>query len=196
MSEHQRTARDRAPAIEQISISSGKVFVLDQFLLGSSLFSEALTQLEDSSELSALIERFGGAVVDVESGTFDVHRNVDRRCVWLAPKGMDNEVPDFIEVAREVSTGSEPGVEVHSRCIVIGDLSLLSDEAQMKSFCELRARGREKDARDFLRAAGAAVRYGFDRFGEKLGVVSQKDDFPFGLYGDEPQPRDVETGNV
>ena len=61
-------------------------------------------------------------------------------------------------------------IYVDTRCLVIVDAKLLADKSQLDEYQELRKSSKDKPARDLIRSYGGAVRYGFNRYGDELGV--------------------------
>ena len=58
----------------------------------------------------------------------------------------------------------------------------LRDPDMVHRYKELRDQRDDKGARDFLRQYGAAVRYGFNRRGDQLGLFKLDGDNSFGLW--------------
>ncbi len=76
-------------------------------------------------------------------------------------------------------------VFVETRCLVFIDSSHLRDPELVRQYKELRDRRDDKAARDLLRQYSAAVRYGFNRRGDLLGLFKLDEPNSYGLWAAE-----------
>lgn len=193
--EEQTTSVSQAIGREKLEVTSGYVALIDQFMLGNKQFLVKIGRLRrdlDNPEqveekLREVIETFGGCLVKVETGTHSVYRNPMESlmvvCEGLAEK-LDAEQEYAEEFEQDIASlisskqDSTPvgRVFVDTRCVVFCDVSLFGRAALLDEFRRMRASGNEKDARDLLRNNGAAVRYGFNRYGDELGVFRVTND--------------------
>lgn len=188
-------------SMERVMIESGTLVVIDQFMLGNSQF---FSQFSDSGsngsgpgpELEALtpaVKRYGGAVIQIPSGNWSVYRNPKSALLVLFQgenQGENRNPADSLEdrfnfqrlfdaVASERPIGR---VFVDTRCVVFIDANRFSDAGLMKQYAKLRNSGDDKPARDLLRENGAAVRYGFQKYGDELGVFDVKSEGCIALW--------------
>lgn len=81
------------------------------------------------------------------------------------------------------SDASELGrIFIETRCLVFIDAHHLRDPDLIHRYKELRDLRDDKAARDLLREYGAAVRYGFNRRGDNLGIFKLGQPDSFGLW--------------
>jgi hypothetical protein len=170
-------AQNRTPkSPEKLLISSGKILIIDQFMLANSQFTLKLGA--SGSENTKLVANYGGLILSLGEGEFEVHRDPQLGLMAVVAHNPESESEGFelddlnFEKQETEALGK---VYVDTRCIVFSDASLLSDKFNLTEFKKLRDCGKEKEARDFLRSLGAAVRYGFNRYGDELAVGKLKD---------------------
>ncbi len=166
---------------ERLDVASGSLLIIDQFMLANRQF---LIRLDQSSQtnhsgLSEKIERavvdYGGCIVHLENGTYRLFRDPYQALIVLYPahSSVASAAPDedfgwvFERRAEFVPIGR---VWVDTRCMVFVDSHQLQNQTLLSEYSALRQSRRDKPARDLLRASGAAVRYGFNRYGDELGV--------------------------
>ncbi|MDD2941355.1 MAG: hypothetical protein PHC51_00160 [bacterium] len=155
---------------ETLTISSGSLVLLDQFMLGNQQFFTFL----DNSGIETAVGRFGGVIAELPNGTYRVYRDHLEQLivVFLEPEEGLNEdnLYDIVEHVSAARMGckAEGRVFVETRCLVLFDKVLLENKPILEQFAEMRRRREEKQSRDFLRDQGAAVRYGFERNGDVL----------------------------
>lgn len=155
---------------ERIAIESGALVLIDQFMLANPQFIEKLETLVDAApeEKDDVIEAFGGTVVDLEPGTYRIDRDPFKFSIVIH---SDDDSPDIDELKAQ-----EPekigNVFVDTRCLAMIDRELLDDSELLSKYQQLWFGGQDKACRDLLRDNGGAVRYGFNRHGDDLGVFS------------------------
>lgn len=171
---------------EELKIRSGQLLAIDQFMLGNDQFVQGLakvTEIPPASETVATsegnpqshVENFGGAIIPMKDGVWKVYRFAREKAFILCPLDVpEDALPALLDEAMQgfaVRGKSEVGknpIYVETRCIVFLDWKLARDEETMEHFRSLRKAGRDKEARDFLREKGAAVRYGFSQESDQL----------------------------
>lgn len=157
---------------ERLDISSGQVLVIDQFMLGNEQFLSRVRgkNLQDAAnEVRAAVQMYGGCVVDLDSGEYEVFRDPEQAVMAIQPVAEEPlSLEDLLEHKGTVSAADR--VFVDTRCVVFVDAGILQDEQRLSTYKSFREQGDEKSARDFIRQNGGAVRYGFNRFGDELGV--------------------------
>lgn len=190
---------------EQVEITSGCVVFLDQFMLASKeLFSELGTvsigtssTSESYSKLNEVVMAYGGSVAQIPNGDYRVLRNPYQSIVVLVPCDGDSKWASLSD-QECVSAVSDMHAEcvlsgqvfVDTRCFVVFDASLFSKAAILEKYRTLRSTGEDKQARDLLRGCGCAVRYGFQRYGDELGLFKVTDSV-LALWPDTVEPMAV-----
>jgi hypothetical protein len=174
-SEDRKNHHHRANSSEQLAISSGKLLVIDQFMLAN---KQLIEQLEsDSIKTDELLGNYGGCLLDLTDGDYYLLRDPRIATITIvSQKHLDHldlgisevEPTDFLVEREEISVKGR--VFVDTRCIVFADHSLLENSDVISEYCQKREKEDDKKARDFLRQKGAAVRYGFNRYGDELAV--------------------------
>lgn len=173
--------------IEPMEISGGQVVFIDQFMVENRQFRGELREFrvagQSRENINQLIADYGGAVVDLEPGRYSVARDPLRRVISVFSSNGSSDhrdspddsmhgeqvINDLLENKDSLKQAGR--VFVDTRCLVCIDLELIEDQNLMSRFAMLRRRGNDKPARDLLREHGAAVRYGFDRYGDQLKVL-------------------------
>jgi hypothetical protein len=142
--------------------------LIDQFMLANPQFLDGVKNLVDSSpeQKNELIENYGGLVVELTPGTYRIERDPYAYTIVVHPDGEDCDVQELAANA-DVNSGH---VFVDTRCLAMIDRELLDDSALLEKYQQLWFSGQEKACRDLLRDNGGAVRYGFQRLGDELGV--------------------------
>jgi hypothetical protein len=186
---------------ERIAVESGYLVFIDQFMLANPQFIDRVVEMIDASpeDKNRLIQDYGGCVVEVEPGTYRIERDPFAFSIVVHPEGYN---PD-VEALPELATASRGHVFVDTRCLAMIDRELLDDSSLLQKYQELWFNGEDKACRDLLRDNGGAVRYGFQRQGDELGIYSipaenviclwpdLKDGAPTG--DDEPRDEGVEA---
>ncbi len=199
---------------ERLPIESGTLLIIDQFMLGNSQFVEAAKEScpdlnkPDAESLGKATAEFGGFAISLEEGGYSVHRDPKRRIMAVCPedsappeapprppRGVEVEEEEdeqramFFEniIQQRPESGSGSKVSVDTRCLAFVDAGILGKSDVLDQFRSMRLRGKEKDARDFLREHGATVRYGFERDSEVLTVAAVDGSASIGLWGELPK---------
>ncbi len=151
---------------ERIAVESGRLVVIDQFMLANPEFIEAYAEIVDEpiAKKVALVERFGGVVVQVAPGTYRIDRDPYRFSIVVHPEDVS---PSDLSLDAGESAGT---LFVNTRCLAMIDRELLDDSALLDKYQQLWFGGKDKACRDLLRDNGGAVRYGFSRFSDDLTV--------------------------
>ena len=160
------------------------MLVIDQFMLGNEQFWGPI--FKTGASLSDQLSRFGGQVEAVDSGTYQVLRDPRRKMMILSQELGEQDPDEIFEkvLLKLDSIHSEKTVFIDTRCVVFCDSSLLKDEQILVEFTRLRKEGKDKEARDFLRSKGAAVRYGFNPHGDELAIAQIDEPAVIALWPD------------
>lgn len=153
---------------ERIAVESGYLVLVDQFMLANPQFADKLMEVRDElpEAKDAIIESYGGTVVQVNTGTYKIERDPYAYTIVIHSEEDDNLEKSVIDEAKK-SIGR---VFIDTRCLAMFDRELLDDSLMLDKYQELWLDGDEKACRDLLRDNGGAVRYGFQRYGDELGV--------------------------
>jgi len=159
---------------EVVKISSGRLLLIDQFMLSNSQFIDAVGEAlkaKDDEGLLKSIRRFGGDLLSVDSGELKVYRDPAQLLLFVSSREFENsdEVVSAISTQREEGIVATSHIFIDTRCLVFVDVDFLSKKEVASEYAELRDSD-DKAARDFIRSNGGAVRYGFNRLGDELGV--------------------------
>ena len=156
---------------ERIAVESGYLVLIDQFMLANPQFIDRLALVVDAEPdaKDAIVEDFGGKVIDVEPGTYRIDRDPFEYIVVIHPEG---DVAGDTKQLRTTASESRGDVFVDTRCLAMIDRELLDDSELLKKYQDLWFGGQDKACRDLLRDNGGAVRYGFQRYGDELQVYS------------------------
>jgi hypothetical protein len=155
---------------ERIAIESGALVFIDQFMLANPQFIERLVKLIDEGPeaKNALIKDYGGSIVELEPGTYRIERDPFAYSIIVHPEGA---TPDPKAISRD-NTQSQGHVLVDTRCVAMIDRELLDDTSLLEKYQQLWFSGQDKACRDLIRDNGGAVRYGFNRYGDELGIYT------------------------
>lgn len=188
---HGRGGRDRQSADsgnrnERIAVESGQLVLIDQFMLANPQLVEMLVESidEDASVKRDFVAQYGGSVVEVEPGTYRIERDPYAYTIVIHPEGDKPEVNALSERA----TNGNGFVFVDTRCLAMVDRELLDDGTLLQKYQQLWFSGQDKACRDLLRDNGGAVRYGFRRFGDELGIYLIPDENVVCLWPDVAEP--------
>ena len=167
---------------ERISVESGYLVLVDQFMLANPQFIDRVRQTQDADpcERDNLVREFGGHVVELTPGTYRIERDPYKFTIVIHPEGTRPERGDELEQVA-VKAGY---IFIDTRCLAMIDRELLDDQALLEKYSQLWLDGQEKACRDLLRDNGGAVRYGFGRFGDELGLYTVKDQNMICLWPD------------
>ncbi len=173
-SRNPREASQSGNKRERISVESGQLIIIDQFMLANPQFVDAVIKSVDAApeDRDSLVQEFGGCVVKVEPGLYRIERDPFEFSIVVHPEGSRTEGQ---ELTRE-STELLGTIFVDTRCLAMIDRELLDDSDLLLRYQELWFKGEEKACRDLLRDNGGAVRYGFQRYGDELGVYFKADE--------------------
>lgn len=166
---HPRQSAESGNQRERIAIESGDLVLIDQFMLANPQFIEKIAgALDESAEVKTdLIKEYGGTVINVTCGTYRIERDPFAYTIIVHPE--DESVEGAPEVVKD-ATESVGEINVDTRCLAMLDRELLDDSSLLERYQQLWFSGQDKACRDLLRDNGGAVRYGFRRDGDELGI--------------------------
>ena len=164
----QHRSADSGNRRERIAVESGNLVLIDQFMLANPQFYDRVVELIDAEPEAKdeVVKDYGGCVVNLEPGTYRIQRDPYAYTIIIHPQGERVETDNLTENTQE--TGGR--VFIDTRCLAMIDRELLDDTGLLEKYQQLWLSGKEKACRDLLRDNGGAVRYGFQRFGDELGV--------------------------
>jgi hypothetical protein len=185
----QRGSYDSGNSRERIAVESGALVLIDQFMLANPDFAKKFSEIIDAGagEKDTLIQEYGGRVVEIEPGTYRIQRDPFKFSIIIHPEGEQTEGDEFQENKKAKNLGH---VLVDTRCIAMIDRELLDDSSLLEKYQQLWFNGQDKACRDLLRDNGGAVRYGFSRNSDDLGVYLITDKNIVGLWPDIAEPTD------
>lgn len=173
---------------ERLEVSSGFFVAIDQFMLGNEQFLSQLEQSGGSGNdvravkelLSPVVKKFGGSLIATPAKKLSVQRDPYKTLIYLVPVDETEIDPATIPPVDTVLNARESArccgrVFVDTRCIVFLDARFLLERDLLIEYQTLRRRGEDKRARDLIRENGGAVRYGFQKYGDELGVFDIPD---------------------
>lgn len=165
---HPRQSAESGNQRERIAIESGELVLIDQFMLANPQFIEKMAAIADegADSKSSLIQEYGGKVIPVTCGTYRIERDPFAYTIIVHPEGDSPESPEAVKEATE-ALGE---INVDTRCLAMLDRELLDDTSLLERYQQLWFTGQDKACRDLLRDNGGAVRYGFRRDGDELGI--------------------------
>ena len=166
---HPRQSAESGNQRERIAIESGDLVLIDQFMLANPQFIEKISAaLDESADVkSDLIKEYGGTVITVTCGTYRIERDPFAYTIIVHPEEESLEAAP--EVVKE-ATDNIGEINVDTRCLAMLDRELLDDKSLLERYQQLWFSGQDKACRDLLRDNGGAVRYGFRRDGDELGI--------------------------
>lgn len=137
-------------------------------MLANGQFIEKMAAIvdEDAEVKNNVIREYGGKVISVTRGTYRIERDPFAYTIVVHPEGDALPATDAVKEASEL-LGE---VNIDTRCLAMLDRELLDDNSLLERYQQLWFSGQDKTARDLLRDNGGAVRYGFRRDGDELGV--------------------------
>jgi len=137
-------------------------------MLANGQFIEKMAAIvdEDAEVKNNVIREYGGKVISVTRGTYRIERDPFAYTIVVHPEGDALPANDAVKEASEL-LGE---VNIDTRCLAMLDRELLDDNSLLERYQQLWFSGQDKTARDLLRDNGGAVRYGFRRDGDELGV--------------------------
>lgn len=153
---------------ERIAVESGHLVLIDQFMLANPQFISKLSKLLDADPDSKnqLVNNYGGCVVQLQPGTYRIDRDPYAFSIVVHQEGSTSVSEDLSGTATE-ALGH---VFIDTRCLAMVDRELLDDSGLLEKYQQLWFSGQDKACRDLLRDNGGAVRYGFQRYGDELGI--------------------------
>lgn len=183
---HHRGNFDSGNHRERIAVESGNLVLIDQFMLANPDFVRKYNEIIDEApeKKDALIGHFGGYVVSVTPGTYRIERDPFKFSILIHPEGESVDADDF--QSEEVKQLGQ--VFIDTRCIAMVDRELLDDGGLLEKYQQLWFSGQDKACRDLLRDNGCAVRYGFSRNSDDLGVYLVAERDLVGLWPDVAEP--------
>jgi hypothetical protein len=154
---------------ERITVESGYLVLIDQFMLANPQFIENLKIVLDDvpDKKDDLIRRFGGQVLKLDPGVYKVERDPIEMKIIIRPGENQDEDDDF---SAEISSNLFQSVFIDTRCLAMIDRELLDDIGLIDRYQNLWFGGQSKACRDLLRDNGGAVRYGFSRDSDELSI--------------------------
>jgi hypothetical protein len=160
--------------------------LIDQFMLANPQFTQKLVELidADAAAKDGLIRDYGGSVVEVQPGTYRIERDPYAYSIIIHPEGSSVRSDEVGERA----TDARGRVFVDTRCLAMIDRELLDDSSLLEKYQQLWFSGQDKACRDLLRDNGGAVRYGFQRYGDELGIYVVPGDDIVCLWPDVAEP--------
>ncbi|MCB0317136.1 MAG: hypothetical protein KDD56_00160 [Bdellovibrionales bacterium] len=180
---------------ERIAVESGNLVLIDQFMLANPQFYERVVALIDAEPdaKDQVVKDYGGCVVNLEPGTYRIQRDPFAYTIVIHPNGDRPTTDNLTADAQE--TGGR--VFIDTRCLAMIDRELLDDTSLLEKYQQLWFSGNEKACRDLLRDNGGAVRYGFQRFGDELGVHSIAEENVVCLWPDVTgEAENIDTDSV
>lgn len=158
-------------ACERLEITSGKVLIIDQFMPANLQFVSLISSNE--SELASAAKKYGGCVFSLPNGIYQVWREPLKAEMGLRLNAQQGKkLEDTLDSTQVLQIGT---VQVDTKCLVFIDAEKLQDKPLITKYKDFRSKLMEKEARDLLRESGGAVRYGFSRKSECLGVYKVKE---------------------
>ncbi len=159
---------------ERITIESGALVLIDQFMLANPQFIEKFNSIidEGADKKDELIKSYGGTVVTLTSGTYRIDRDPFACSIIVHGEASDTEHGDIDETVSDHAGD----VYVDTRCLAMIDRELLDDSQLLEKYQQLWFSGDDKACRDLIRDNGGAVRYGFQRYGDVLAVYMVPND--------------------
>ncbi|MDC0358675.1 hypothetical protein OAO01_07660, partial [Oligoflexia bacterium] len=128
---------------------------------------KVIEKIDEAPEVKdGLIKDYGGAVVEVTPAIYKIERDPYAYTIVIHQEG---ELPSA-DTLTEKATDNLGHVFVDTRCLAMVDRELLDDSVLLDKYRQLWFSGQDKACRDLLRDNGGAVRYGFRRYGDELGV--------------------------
>jgi len=177
--------REKRMPLEELVINSGSMLVIDQYMLGNPQFVEKLEFGEGfSKSVGDAARLFGGAVISVGNGNYQVARDSQESLICLSQGGENIKEREHSPALEKAGFESVGRVFVDTRCVVFADTDLLNDQSLLQQYRKSREESGEKSARDLLRSKGASVKYGFNRFGDELGIFHNSSTGSVALWPD------------
>lgn len=184
--------------LERLKVSSGLLLIIDQFMLANRQLLSALPKVAEGdgddwvrSNVAAIreaVERYGGVILEASAGEWEVLRDPAESLFIVARVngGEESELSQARQAALDArgNMAAKNRVFIDTRCAVFVDANILASSQVLADYLELRQAGNDKAARDRIREFGAAVRYGFNRNGDELGVFKLEAGLQYALWPD------------
>lgn len=192
-SQNGRMSADSGNKRERIAIESGTLVLIDQFMLANPQFMERLNKIkdEDPAEKDKLIAEYGGTVVNLAPDRYRIERDPFAYTIVIHAEGDEHSTAGIAELA----TDNKGHIFVDTRCLAMIDRELLDDSTLLEKYGQLWFSGQDKACRDLLRDSGGAVRYGFSRFGDELGVYVVPEENIVALWPDVKEDVSQQAGD-
>ena len=176
---------------ERIAVESGQLVLIDQFMLANPNLVDRLIEMveADPQQKTELIQYYGGQVVGLTPRTYRIEKDPFAQSIIIHPEDIEVDSASLQEKVR-TSLGH---VLIDTRCVAMVDRELLDDGNLLQKYQQLWFGGQDKACRDLLRDNGGAVRYGFHRQGDDLGIYSVEDEDVICLWSDVFEPQATET---
>ena len=189
-----RQASEGGNRRERIAVESGHLVLIDQFMLANPEFIESLARIVDADpvEKDKLVQEFGGCVVELSPDTYRIDRDPFKLSIVVH---RQDETPQQKELSAS-ATESAGHVFVDTRCLAMIDRELLDDASLLEKYQQLWFSGQDKACRDLLRDNGGAVRYGFERDGDELGIYRVPGQDVLALWPDVVEPAPIEEATA
>lgn len=189
-----RQAAESGNKRERIAVESGHLVLIDQFMLANPQFIEKLLSMIDETpeKKNELVNFFGGLVVNLTPGTYRIERDPFAQSIVIHPESSNIETDGLSERA----TDEQGHVFIDTRCLAMVDRELLDDSTLLEKYQQLWFSGQDKACRDLLRDNGGAVRYGFHRNGDELGVYIIPQEDVVCLWSDVFEPQVQEAASA
>ena len=160
--------------------------LIDQFMLANPQLTQKLLRVMDegAEAKDEVIKQYGGTVVELDPGTYRIERDPYAYTIVIHRSTSAPDSGSLIQRATE----NQGHVLVDTRCLAMIDRELLDDSVLLEKYQQLWFGGQEKACRDLIRDNGGAVRYGFRRYGDELGVYSVPDEDIVCLWPDVNEP--------
>lgn len=179
---------------ERVEVESGRVVIIDQFMLANRQFLDRVDNLEQGNAdpaaqtLRDIAAMYGGCVLELASGTYEVFRDPEQSIIAMSLRAVAEQPAEDDDSADQREDSPQQAFDfqkildsrhnlaplhhvfIDTRCLAIIDARFFSDRENVDRYKSLRSGGRDKQARDMLRELGGAVRYGFNKYGDELGV--------------------------
>jgi hypothetical protein len=153
---------------ERITVESGQMVLIDQFMLANPEFTKEINRVIDGSqeEKNAVIKEFGGYLIELKPGVYRIDRNPYNMTIFVHLDTIPFKRDDY-KIDEAESIGN---VYIDTRCVAMIDRELLDDLGLLEKYQQLWFEEQTKACRDLLRDNGCAVRYGFSKSNDDLSI--------------------------
>jgi hypothetical protein len=153
---------------ERITVESGEMVFIDQFMLANPEFTKEINRVIDGTpeEKNAVIKNFGGHLVELKPGIYRIDRNPFSMTIFVHLDTIPFKRDSYsVEDAQSIGD-----VYIDTRCVAMIDRELLDDLGLLEKYQHLWFGDQTKACRDLLRDNGGAVRYGFSKSKDNLSI--------------------------